>query len=269
MASPRKFTPVSKDWQEETCNELGISFIERADLIYEPNSYLGEPSTCFKIKGDGNCLFRSLALSVSGNEDLHMYFRNIITSFIANSKDPIVRDETPDDYLKRTRMRENRVWGTDIELYFAAKCLNCTIFVYSKHGKIYDWLEFKPMNKNTDLAIYLHHKNGDHYDVVTSVNKSRAESELPVLEDENHKYEPFIFIDLDKQNEKDETKFDISMSNLSDILKSMSFEDSDASGSVECFKCHVKENPGTGCIQSEQKEDPFDFENEVAFDTIQ
>ncbi|XP_062576087.1 uncharacterized protein LOC134237971 [Saccostrea cucullata] len=263
MSNPRKFNPVSKEWQEDTCNELGISLIERADHIHEPNSYLGEPSTCIRIKGDGNCLFRSLAFSVSGNEELHMYFRTLLTSFISRSKDPIVRDETPDCYLKRTRMRENHVWGTDIELYFAAMFLNCSIFVFSKHGKGYDWLEFKPSNsKSTDFAIYLHHKNGDHYDVVTSVTNSRLEIDLPVCEDEN-KTKPFILVDIDKQNEKEETHFNISMSNLSDILQSMSFEESDANGSIESYKSHVKEKPD---LQSGQKEDPFEFENEDMLD---
>lgn len=211
MASFRKFTPVSKDWQNDTCNELGISLNDK-NLFYAPQPHLGEPSTCFNVKGDGNCLFRSLAFAVSGNEELHMYFRIMITSFIAKSKNPIVHGETPDDYLNRTRMKENGVWGTDIELYFAAKFFNCSIFVFSKYGKAYDWLEFKPENKNTNLSIYLDHKNCDHYDVVTSVDKCRTvESDLSEFGDEK-KYEPFILNDADSQHaEKDETQFDISM----------------------------------------------------------
>lgn len=124
MNISREFNPVSKNWQIETCNELGISFVER-DVLYLPSSHLGVPSTCFKIRGDGNCLFRSIAFAVSGNEELHLYIRNIITSFIAKSRNPIVYNETPEDYLKRTKMRENGVWGTDIEIYFAAKVFNC------------------------------------------------------------------------------------------------------------------------------------------------
>lgn len=210
MNISREFNPVSKNWQIETCNELGISFVER-DVLYLPSSHLGVPSTCFKIRGDGNCLFRSIAFAVSGNEELHLYIRNIITSFIAKSRNPIVYNETPEDYLKRTKMRENGVWGTDIEIYFAAKVFNCSIFVYSKHGHSYELLEFKPENKTTSLAIYLHHKNSDHYDVVTSVSNL---SELPLKDKENqHGYvkEPFICIDNDDQHEKDDTQFDISM----------------------------------------------------------
>lgn len=145
---PENLTLFQKNWQIETCNELGISFVER-DVLYLPSSHLGVPSTCFKIRGDGNCLFRSIAFAVSGNEELHLYIRNIITSFIAKSRNPIVYNETPEDYLKRTKMRENGVWGTDIEIYFAAKVFNCSIFVYSKHGHSYEWLEFKPENKTT------------------------------------------------------------------------------------------------------------------------
>lgn len=210
MNISREFNPVSKNWQIETCNELGISFDER-DVFYQPSSHLGDPSTCFKIRGDGNCLFRSIAFAVSGNEELQLYFRNIITSCIAKSRNPTVNNEIPEDYLKRKKMRENGVWGTDIELYFAAKVFNCSIFVYSKYGNSYDWLEFKTENKTTSLAIYLHHKNSDHYDVVTSVSNL---SELSVKEKENQHSsvkEQFICIDNYDHHEKDDTQFEISM----------------------------------------------------------
>ena len=82
---------------------------------------LGEPTSCYKI-------------SVSGNEELHRYFRNIITSFIEKSQKHLVNNETSEDYLNRTQMRKNGVWGTDIELYFAAKFLICSIFVYCSDG---------------------------------------------------------------------------------------------------------------------------------------
>ena len=167
--------------------------------------FLGEPTSCYKIIGDGNSLFRSVALAVSGNE-LHRYFRNIITSFIEKNQKHLVNNETSEDYLNRTQMRENGVWGTDIELYFAAKFLNCSIFVYSKHGQSYDWLEFKPEIKTEKLAIYLNHKNSDHYDVVTSVKRNDLFTEKNELQQEQ-----FLSIDFENQSEKDETQFDISM----------------------------------------------------------
>ena len=102
--------------------------------------FLGEPTSCYKIIGDGNCLFRSIALAVSGNEELHRYFRNIITSFIEKNQKHLVNNETSEDYLNRTQMRENGVSGTYIELYFAAKVLNCSIFVYSSDGVMFLYL---------------------------------------------------------------------------------------------------------------------------------
>ena len=119
MDVSREFTPVSKVWKIETCNELGISFVE-GKVFYDPY-VLGEPTSCYKIIGDGNCLFRRIALAVSGNEEFHQYFRNIIKSFIEKNQKHLVNNETFEDYLNRTKMRENGVWGTDIELYFAAE----------------------------------------------------------------------------------------------------------------------------------------------------
>jgi hypothetical protein len=76
MACCRKFTPISKEWQNETCEKLGISYTDN-DMFSESTSHLGDPSMCFKVKGDGKCSFRSIAFAVCGKEELHMYFRNI------------------------------------------------------------------------------------------------------------------------------------------------------------------------------------------------
>ena len=78
--------------------------------------------------------------------------------------------------------------------------------MYSKHGQSYDWLEFKPEIKTEKLAIYLNHKNSDHYDVVTSVKRNDLFTEKNELQQEQ-----FVSIDFENQSEKDETQFDISM----------------------------------------------------------
>ena len=115
-------------------------------------------------------------------------------------------------------MRGNSVWGTDIDLYYAANCFNCSIFVFSKHGKAYNWLEFKPENKNTNLAIYLDHQNFDHYDVVTSVDKCRNASNLLVWEEKNQHKPLNIDADCYQHEEKDEAQFDVSMVSCHSII---------------------------------------------------
>lgn len=103
-------------------------------------------------------------------------------------------------------MLENGVWGNKIELYFASKFFNLSIFVYSKHGQSYDQLEFKPENVTEKLAIYLNHRHSDHYGVVTSVKRTDL-----FMEKDGLQQEQFVSIDFENQSEKDETQFDISM----------------------------------------------------------
>lgn len=151
-------------------------------MFYLLSFYLGVLFICFKIRGDGNCLFRSIVFVVSGNEEFYLYIRNIIIFFIVKSRNLIVYNEILEDYFKRIKMRENGVWGIDIEIYFVVKVFNCLIFVYLKYGYLYEWLEFKLENKIISLVIYLYYKNFDYYDVVIFVSNL---SELLLKDKEN------------------------------------------------------------------------------------
>ena len=110
MDISREFTPVSKAWQIETCNELGISFVE-GKVFNEPCPYLGEPTSCYKIIGDGNCLFRRIALAVSGNEEIHRYFRNIIPSFIVKNQKHIVNNDKVGVFFSSCHKNDDIIGG--------------------------------------------------------------------------------------------------------------------------------------------------------------
>ncbi|XP_062600038.1 uncharacterized protein LOC134261634 [Saccostrea cucullata] len=236
----RRFHPISKEWQQNTCEKIGLTFRDLGlyDEIYD-NQNLGKPLDCLKIIGDGNCLFRCFACAICGDQETHSYFRQIITSFISERKEAIYNNEYPREYLERSRMRERGVWGTEIELHYSALCFNITIYVYTKYGPKHDWLEFKPTSQTDGKAIYLYHKDGNHYDIVRSV------STPDVLCTPGFEEETVIL------TEDSDTPEDSSVINLSDFLKGMSFEDENGSSNM------IDDN-----ALETSKTDPFEFEDE-------
>ena len=76
-----------------------------------------------------------------------------------------------EDYITRTKMDNNLVWGTDVEIYTFANMCQTNVYVYSVQHST--WCVFSPtlsvlnINLSTE-SVYLLHPEG-HYDVVTSI----------------------------------------------------------------------------------------------------
>jgi OTU domain-containing protein 3 len=67
---------------------------------------------------DGNCLFRSFADQIEGNEKLHRKFRDAIVDHFEQNKDlyaPFIEDdETIDQYL--ADIEKDGTWGGQLEI---------------------------------------------------------------------------------------------------------------------------------------------------------
>ena len=79
-----------------------------------------------------------------------------------------------DEYLTRSSMENDTVWGTDVEIFAASSLLKTDIYVHTKVGNNFKWLLFSKRMLNGSLpknqcAIYIKHVNGVHYDVVLDV----------------------------------------------------------------------------------------------------
>ena len=73
--------------------------------------FLGDPTSCYKIIGDGNCLFRRIALAVSGNEEIHRYFRNMVTSFIVKNQKHIVNNDKVGVFFSSCHKNDDVIGG--------------------------------------------------------------------------------------------------------------------------------------------------------------
>ena len=50
-----------------------------------------------------------------------------------------------DEYLTRTGMGSDTVWGTDVEIFAASSLLKTDIYVHTKVGNNFKWLLFSKM----------------------------------------------------------------------------------------------------------------------------
>ena len=100
------------------------------------------------IGGDGNCLFRALCYIISGSEAQHGELRRAIVAhnimrtitFLVSGTEPdgnrnylMTYDggyHSVDDYLARSDMAENGVWGGDFEMCILAHMLDTPIYSY-------------------------------------------------------------------------------------------------------------------------------------------
>ena len=98
----------------------GLSFIRSNYIKSKDSVRIGisqAPLATVRIKGDGNCFFRSLSHFLTGSQDYHEEVHLLVTSYMAHNStireracilDP---NEAMEQYLKRRRMQSMNVWS--------------------------------------------------------------------------------------------------------------------------------------------------------------
>ena len=101
----------------------------------------------FKISGDGNCLFQSLAHIGHGTEHGYLQMRTLLVTFIkSNIKafEPLIIGATFDQHIDQ--MANARVWGSHVELQAAASLFNMPVFLCTTSHSAnheYKWICYK------------------------------------------------------------------------------------------------------------------------------
>ena len=142
--SPYLFIPCRKTSQSLWCSKLCFPLIKQAHIKKVSPKQLCKPVQTYTIKGDGNCLFRALSYLITGCQSHHAMVRTKIIEHM-KSIETILQPHisgSVEDYLARSKMALETVWGTDIEILTAASLLKADIFVYTKVGSYYTWQRF-------------------------------------------------------------------------------------------------------------------------------
>ena len=102
----------------------------------------------------------------------------VVTHMKANIKNDMSRYLAQDveDYIRQSKMDENRTWGTDPEVLAAAHLIGIDIMAYTyiEPGDV-RWQRFPASlsleSSKTAESIYLDNSSGYHYNVVLSVDQ--------------------------------------------------------------------------------------------------
>ncbi|VDI31281.1 Hypothetical predicted protein [Mytilus galloprovincialis] len=163
---------------------------------------LAEPATFQTITGDGNCFFAALSYTICGHQRFHDIIRHrICNHFIQNQNDlkgylPPQYKGNANSYLANTRIRENKTWATEAEIFTASHLLQTDIYTYTKSGVHWVWLKHSTITLSDNRGIYLYQKNQNHYDVVLTI------STQPVLQNFSSGLQTYLCDQLKKETQK-------------------------------------------------------------------
>ena len=155
-----RYHPVDTEWQQNACHLLGITY-HRPNGVTPggPTVRLTYPHVRKRIRGDGNCMFRSFSFIITGSEEEHLLVRRAIVSYMrdvvahriyASQVWPQVENlnrhnptswsigmSATDDYrtgmekyIAGTRMDRSGSWGTEVELIILSHMLNTPIAIF-------------------------------------------------------------------------------------------------------------------------------------------
>jgi regulator of replication initiation timing len=132
------------------------------------------------VDGDGNCLFRSIADQIDGDESVHRQYRDMAVKQLTDNKDfyKLFFDENEDfdKYLKE--MTDNGTWGGHFELVALSAVLGVNFCLHMKDAEPYLITSGAKYNK----AIRMYHLGyhiDNHY---SSVRKIGDETKEPAQE---------------------------------------------------------------------------------------
>uniref|UniRef100_A0A1I8EEW4 Ubiquitinyl hydrolase 1 n=1 Tax=Wuchereria bancrofti TaxID=6293 RepID=A0A1I8EEW4_WUCBA len=123
------------DFCERCCAELNIRYRFSAKSV---------PSKIAPVVADGNCLFRSIALYLSGSDEEHLIVRENVVKF-EEKYDDLLREVNHfslvkwEEHIKK--MTNDGEWATEIEILALAALLDVEIWTFFNSR----WLRYRPL----------------------------------------------------------------------------------------------------------------------------
>ncbi|VDI44625.1 Hypothetical predicted protein [Mytilus galloprovincialis] len=212
------FIPLNTLLKRKLCKFVNIP-IKKISKQKSTNFYnIGQPTACKTITGDGNCLFRAISYSLSNRQEYFGDIRRAIVDHLIRNAEVFKsflqpRFKTVEEHIQTLRMKENNVWGTELEIVACADLLKTDIYTFFNGTWIkYSSSQINSNNCVNDQAIYLQH-NGDinHYEVVTAV-KQKTISPNGLQSRQEHEY------DMSRKSEVSTKKMKIDENQKVDFL---------------------------------------------------
>ena len=153
------FKPVCTEWQQEMCGRFNLTLKRKSRYSHlnppSPISIDHEPQKTIRIRGDGNCFFRTVSHIVSGDQEEHTSVRIAIVRYLRQNPQVFLSvlpdSQTMDQYLLQSKMETPRSWATEVEIFATATLLNTPIWIYAPYGKNLRWMKYAPVLDNVSV----------------------------------------------------------------------------------------------------------------------
>ena len=171
---PVLFFPITNSTRRNIAPLFGLYDVQKI-MSQMPDYKLGgtgqglkPPKKVYVIKADGNCYFRSVSFILTGEEKYHGIVRETICDFIAVHYHDLnlFLDEYKDGehYLRETGMRNDTVWGTELEIIATATIAKRDVIVFNHTG----YLRYKsPFGEGHSVeCFFIDNRAGGHFNVI-------------------------------------------------------------------------------------------------------
>ena len=153
-----------KEVELDAQKEIDEKFVEELKKI---GFYIKE------VKGDGNCLFRSVSEQLEGNENNYEIYRQKCVEYMKDNKDafiPFLEEEEPiDNYIEK--ISKDGEWGGNLEIYALSMALKVNFYIYMHEQPIYIVKTADEPTKN----IMMTYHNGKHYNSLRKLEEKNEE----------------------------------------------------------------------------------------------
>lgn len=148
------------------------------------NSQLvGEGRVLREVGADGNCLFRSVADQLYGDESSHLHVRTHVASFMADNEArflPFLAPGTRHAYQKYCSLiARPGQWGGHLELAACAAAYNVDITIHQLNKK--PQTVFQSDDSTAEIHLAYHCWTTEHYNSCVPLRGGAAEPPLPPL----------------------------------------------------------------------------------------
>ena len=172
--------------RKEICQELELVFTDKEQHFTKSILEIdGTKLHCQHIKGDGNCFFRAVSYCVSGSEDNHEAIRQATCKHLLENSsvfESLQRNVnmSMNEYMQMSHMNETGTWATEMEIIGVAALLKINVYTFTS-GR---WLLYSGKGVDSEFennrgSIYLHHLNGNHYNVISTKCKGLSCNDQP------------------------------------------------------------------------------------------
>ena len=109
------------EWQNQRAQILGLQVYTQLHIGTERQIAVTEsPPKTLPMRGDGNCLFRTMIYFLSGRHTFHKVLRAVLMTYMGENKCTIGTIASNTDYATKTNIASLRVYGTEIDLFLQA-----------------------------------------------------------------------------------------------------------------------------------------------------